>query len=101
MIQLFAKLFRKHFPKTDPTTLYISIEELPNPRDWGILDFVAGGQSIFSEEINLLAPTFDPIEALMGQYWHEIKSSGYQRIEYDNVAEWVQKKIEEKLASGR
>jgi hypothetical protein len=41
------------------------------------------------------------IEALIGQYWQEIQSSGYQRIEYKNVSDWVQKKIEEKLASGR
>lgn len=96
-----GNLFSKLFPKQDPDTLYISIEELPNPRDWGILDFVVVSKSIFSEDINLAAPTFDPIEALIGQHWQEIQSSGYQRIVYDNVAEWVQKKIEEKLASGR
>lgn len=96
-----GNFFSKLFPKHDPDTLYISIEELPNPRDWGILDFVAGSKSIFSEDIDLAAPTFDPIEALIGQHWLEIQSSGYQRIVYDNVAEWVQKKIEEKLASGR
>lgn len=100
MIRLLAKLLQKCFPKTDPTTLYISIEELPNPKNWGILDFVVGSQSIISEDIDLLAP-FDQIEALIGQNWQQIQSSGYQRIEYDNVADWVQKKIEEKLASGR
>ncbi len=98
---IIQNLTAKLFPKTDPDTLYISIEELPNPRDWGILDFVVGNKSIISEDINLVAPTFDAIEALIGQHWQEIQSSGYRRIVYDNVAEWVQKKIEEKLASGR
>jgi hypothetical protein len=98
---IIQNLMGKLFPKTDPATLYVSIDELPNPRDWGTLDFVVGSKLIFSEDINLAAPTFDAIEALIGQHWQEIQSSGYQRIVYDNVAEWVQKEIEEKLASGR
>lgn len=87
--------------KRDPTTLYVSIHELPNPRDWGIVDFAVGNKLIFSEEVDLAAPTCDTIEALIGQHWQVIQSSGYQRIAYDNVAVWVQKKIEEKLALGR
>ncbi len=97
---IIQNLMAKLFPKTDLATLYVSIDELPNPRDWGTLDFVVGSKLIFSEDINLASPTFDAIEALIGQHWQEIQSSGYQRIVYDNVAEWVQKKIEEKLASG-
>jgi hypothetical protein len=89
------------WPKTDPSTLYVIIDELPNPRDWGTLDLIAGNKLIFSEDIDLAALNTDAIEALIGQYWQEIKSSGYQRIEYKNVSDWVQKKIEEKLASGR
>lgn len=89
------------WPKTDPSTLYVIIDELPNPRDWGTLDLIAGNKLIFSEDIDLAAPNTDAIEALIGQYWQEIQSSGYQRIEYKNVSGWVQKKIEEKLTSGR
>ncbi len=98
---IIQNLMAKLFSKTDLATLYVSIDELPNPRDWGTLDFVVGSKLIFSEDINLASPTFDAIEALIGQHWQEIQSSGYQRIVYDNVAEWVQKKIEEKLASSR
>ena len=89
------------WPKSDPSTLYVSIDELPNPRDWGTVDLMVGNKLIFSEDVDLAAPNTDAIEALIGQYWQEIQSSGYQRIEYKNVSGWVQKKIEEKLASGR
>ena len=88
-------------PKSDPSVLYVSIDELPNPRDWGTVDLIAGNKLIISEDIDLAAPNTDAIEALIGQYWQEIQSSGYQRIEYKNVSGWVQGKIEEKLASGR
>ena len=88
-------------PKSDPSVVYVSIDELPNPRDWGTVNLIAGSKLIFSEDIDLAAPNTDAIEALIGQYWQEIQSSGYQRIEYKNVSDWVQKKIEEKLAAGR
>ena len=100
-MNFFSALFNKLSPKRDPAVLYVTIDELPNPRDWGTVDFIAGNKLICSEDVNLAAPNADAIEALIGQYWQEIQSSGYQRIEYKNVSDWVQKKIEEKLASGR
>jgi len=100
-MKVLSTLVNTFMPKSDPSVLYVSIDELPNPRDWGTVYLIAGNKLIFSEDIDLAAPNSDAIEALIGQHWQEIQSSGYQRIEYKNVSEWVQKKIEEKLASGR
>jgi hypothetical protein len=100
-MKFFSALVNKLSPKRDPAVLYVIIDELPNPRNWGTVDFIAGNKLIFSEDIDLAAPNTDAIEALIGQYWQEIQSSGYQRIQYKNVSDWVQKKIEAKLASGR
>ena len=100
-MKILSNLVNMLMPKSDPSVLYVNIDELPNPRDWGTVDLIVGNKLIFSEDIDLAAPNSDAIEALIGQYWQEIQSSGYQRIEYKNVSDWVQKKIEEKLASGR
>jgi hypothetical protein len=100
-MKFFSALVNKLSPRRDPAVLYVTIDELPNPRDWGTLDLMVGNKLIFSEDMDLAAPNTDAIEALIGQYWQEIQSSGYQRIEYKNVSDWMQKKIEEKLASGR
>ena len=100
-MKLFSALVNKLSPKRDPAVLYVTIDELPNPRDWGTVDLMVGNKLIFSEDMDLAAPNTDAIEALIGQYWQEIQSSGYQRIEYKNVSGWVRKKIEKKLASGR
>ena len=100
-MNFFSALVNKLSPKRDPAVLYVTIDELPNPRDWGTVDLMVGDKLIFSEDIDLTSPNTDAIEALIGQHWQEIQSSGYQRIEYKNVSGWVQKKIEEKLASGR
>ena len=100
-MKFFSALVNKLSPRRDPAVLYVTIDELPNPRDWGTLDLMVGNKLIFSEDMDLAAPNTDAIVALIGQYWQEIQSSGYQRIEYKNVSDWMQKKIEEKLASGR
>ena len=97
-MKFFSALVNKLSPKRDPAVLYVTIDELPNPRDWGTVDLMVGNKLIFSEDINLASPNTDAIEALIGQYWQEIQTSGYQRIEYKNVSDWVQKKIEEKLS---
>lgn len=100
-MKLFSALVNKLSPKRDPDVLYVTIDELPNSRDWGTVDSIAGNKLIFSEDVDLAAPNTDAIEALIGQHWQEIQTSGYQRIEYKNVSDWVKKKIEDKLASGR
>ena len=98
---MIKRLFNWLWATPDPSTLYVIIDEMPNPRNWGTLGFAVGDRRIFSEEIDLAAPNFDAVEALIGLHWQEIQASGYQRIEYKNVSAWVQKKIEEKLATGR
>ena len=99
-MKFLSALIQKLSPKRELAVLYVTIDELPNPRNWGTVDFMVGNQLIFNEDIDLAAPNTDALEALIGQHWQEIQSSGYQRIEYKNVSDWVQKKIEEKLASG-
>lgn len=97
---MLAELLRRVLPKSDPATLYISIDELPNPRGWGTLDFAVGGKLLFSEDVNLVAGSLDVIEALIGRHWQAIQYSGYQRIEYRNVSGWLQERIEQKLHCG-
>lgn len=97
---MISKLFGGLFPKRDPATLYISIDELPNPRDWGTLDFAVGGKLIFRVDVNLLAGSADTVLDLMALHWQTIQCSGYQRITYHNVSSWLQERIEQKLYRG-
>lgn len=97
---MLTELLGHFFTKSDPSTLYISIDELPNPRDWGTLDFAVGEQLVFSTDVKLVADSLDAIEALIGLHWQAIQCSGYQRIEYRNVSAWFQERIEQKLDCG-
>lgn len=93
MIELLSRLLLKR----DPATLYISINELPNPRSWGTLDFAMGEKLLFSEDVHLVAPSADAVYELMERHGQVIQGCRYQRIVYCNISEWLQERIEEKL----
>jgi hypothetical protein len=67
-MKFFSALVNKLSPKRDPAVLYVTIDELPNPLDWGTVDLMVGNKLIFSEDIDLASPNTDAIEALIGQY---------------------------------
>ena len=52
-MKFLSALVQKLSPKRDPGVLFVTIDELPNPRDWGIVDFIVGNKLIFSEDIDL------------------------------------------------
>ena len=51
-MKILSDLVNMLMPKSDPSVLYVSIDELPNPRDWGTVDFITGNKLIFREDIN-------------------------------------------------
>ena len=100
-MKFVSALVNKLSPKRYQAVLNVNIDELLNRRDWGTVELMVGNELIFSEDMDLAAPSTDAIETPIDPHWQEIQISGYKRIEYKNVSDWVQKKIEEKLASGR
>ena len=55
-MKFFSTLVNKLSHKRDPAVLYVTIDELPNPRDWGTVDLMVGNKLIFSEDVDLAAP---------------------------------------------
>ena len=86
-------------PQRDPHTLYISIDEIPQPRDWGTVQLTLGNDVLISRDMALVGS--DP-EELLG--WVErnlpkIKASGFQHVKFENVAESLQQRIQVLLSS--
>jgi hypothetical protein len=91
------RLKKRLWPDRDPQVLYVSVDELPNPRDWGQVECAIGNKTIFCEAMKLDESAANFVEALMGQHWKEINDSGYKRIEFSNVADWARDRIVQKL----
>jgi hypothetical protein len=86
-------------PQRDPHTLYVSIDEIPQPRDWGTVQLTLGNDVLISRDMALVGS--DP-EELLG--WIErnlpkIKASGFQQMKFENVAESLQQRIQALLSA--
>lgn len=84
----------------DDKTLYVEIEELPRPRDWGTVEMRIGKKILGGLETSLdgsaLSELLGWIEMQLGQ----VNASGYERVEYSNVSEALQYRINQVLNSG-
>jgi hypothetical protein len=80
-------------PQREPHTLYVSIDEIPQPRDWGNIQFAIGNDMVMSRDISLEASATEELLGWIERNLPKIKASGYQRVQFENVAEPLQQRI--------
>lgn len=81
-------------PQRDPHTLYVSIDEIPQPRDWGTVQLTVGNSELISRDISLEASATDELLGWIERNLPKIQASSYQQVEYENVAEPLQRRIQ-------
>jgi hypothetical protein len=81
-------------PQRDPHTLYISIDEIPQPRDWGALQLAVGSDMVMSRDISLEASATEELLGWIERNLPKIKASGFQRVSFENVSEPLQRRIQ-------
>ncbi len=81
-------------PQRDPNTLYISIDEIPQPRDWGTLQLAVGNDMVMSRDISLEASATEELLGWIERNLPKIKASGFQRVSFENVSEPLQRRIQ-------
>ena len=81
-------------PQRDPRTLYISIDEIPQPRDWGTLQLAVGNDMVMSRDISLEASATEELLGWIERNLPKIKASGFQRVSYENVSAPLQQRIQ-------
>ncbi len=84
-------------PQRDPHTLYISIDEIPQPRDWGTLQLAVGNDMVMSRNISLEASATEELLGWIERNLPKIKASGFQRVSFENLSEPLQRHIEQLL----
>ena len=81
-------------PQRDPHTLYISIDEIPQPRDWGTLPLAGGSDMVMSRDISLEASATEELLGWIERNLPKIKASGFQRVSFENVSAPLQQRIQ-------
>jgi hypothetical protein len=81
-------------PHRDPHTLYISIAETPQPRDWGTIQLAVGNDMVMSRDISLEASATEELLDWIERNLPKIKASGFQRVSFENVSAPLQQRIQ-------
>jgi hypothetical protein len=79
-------------PQRDPLTLYVSINEIPQPRDWGTIQLAIGNDMVLSRDISLEASATEELLDWIERNLPKIKASGFQWVKFENVAEPLQQR---------
>jgi len=78
----------------EPYTLYISIDEIPQPRDWGTIQLAVGNDMVMSRDISLESSATEELLGWIERNLPKIKASGFQRVTFENVSEPLQQRIQ-------
>jgi hypothetical protein len=81
-------------PQRDAQTLYVSIDEMPQPRDWGTVQLALGNDVLISRDMALVGSAPDELIGWIERNLAKIKASDFQQIEYQNVSELIQSRID-------
>jgi hypothetical protein len=84
-------------PQRDPHTFYISIDEIPQPRDWGSIQLAVGSDMVMSRDISLEASATEELLGWIERNLPKIKASGFQRVSFENVSAQLQRRITQLL----
>jgi hypothetical protein len=80
-------------PQRDPHTLYVSINEIPQPRDWGTIQLAVGNDMVLSRDISLETSASEELLGWIERNLPKIKASDYRQVQFENVAEPLQQRI--------
>jgi hypothetical protein len=80
-------------PQREPHTLYVSIVEITQPRDWGTLQLAVGSDMVMSRDISLEASATEELLGWIERNLPKIKASGFRQVQFENVAEPLQQRI--------
>jgi hypothetical protein len=86
-------------PQRDPHTLYVSIDEIPQPRDWGTIQLAIGNDKVLSRDISLEASATEELMGWIERNLPNINASGFRQVQFQNIAEPLQQRIRALLNS--
>ena len=80
-------------PQRESHTLYLTIVEIPQPRDWGSIQLAVSNDMVLSRDISLDASATEELLGWIERNLPKIKASGYQRVQFENVSDPLQQRI--------
>ena len=80
-------------PQRETHTLYVTIVETPQPRDWGSIQLAIGNHMVISRDISLETSATEELLGWIERNLTKIKASGFRQVQFENVSEPLQQRI--------
>jgi hypothetical protein len=80
-------------PQREYHILYVSIVEIPQPRNWGTIQLAVGNDMVLSRDIALEASATEELLGWIERNLPKIKASDYRQVQFENVSEQLQQHI--------
>ena len=92
-MNIVSAILNRLQPQREAQTLYVAIEEIPQPRDWGVIELSIGNKVLLSRQMCLIQP--DNAEAMnwLQANLAKIQRCGYQKVVFKNVSAALEAKI--------
>jgi len=81
-------------PQREPHTLYVLIDENPQPWGWGSVQLTVCTDTLNSREISLEALATEDLLGWIKRNLPKIKATGLQKVQFENVFEPLQRRIQ-------
>ena len=80
-------------PQRETHTLYVTIVETPQPRDWGSIRLAVGNDMVLSRDISLEASATEELLGWIERNLPKIKATDYRQVQFENVSHPLQERI--------
>ena len=80
-------------PQREPHILYVSIVEIPQPRDWGTIQLAIGNDMVLSRDISLETSASEELLGWIERNLPKFKASDYRQVQFENVSHPLQERI--------
>jgi len=80
-------------PQRETNTLYVTIVETPQPRDWGSIQLAVGNDMVLSRDISLEASATEELLGWIERNLPKIKASSFRQMQFENVSHPLQERI--------
>ena len=80
-------------PQRESHTLYVTIVEIPHPRDWATIQLAVGNDMVLSRDISLEASATEELLGWIERNLPKIKASDYRQVQFENVSQPLQERI--------
>ena len=96
-MSIVSAILNRLQPQREAQTLYVTIDEIPQPRDWGVIELSIGNKVLSSRQMCLIQADDAEVMDWLTANLATVQRCGYQKVVFKNVSAALEAKIKKVL----